>query len=299
MIRTKQNILQTIGNTPLVKINKLNPNKKVGVYAKIESFNPSGSVKDRIALSMIEAAEKNKKLTKDKIILEATSGNTGIGLALVAAVKGYKLLLTMPRSVSIERRKILNAFGADILLTQAKDGTDGAIEKAYELARKSKKYVLMDQFNNENNWKAHYKTTAEEILKQTKGKITVFVASMGTTGTVMGVSKKLKQYNKNIKIVGVEPFINHKIQGLKNLKEAYKPRIYDKTLLDEKINIKDEDAYETARLLAKKEGLFVGMSSGAAMFVALQKAKQLDGGLIVVLLPDTGERYLITDLFKK
>ncbi len=299
MIRTKQNILQTIGNTPLVKINKLNPNKKVGVYAKIESFNPSGSVKDRIALSMIEAAEKNKKLTKDKIILEATSGNTGIGLALVAAVKGYKLLLTMPRSVSIERRKILNAFGADILLTQAKDGTDGAIEKAYELARKSKKYVLMDQFNNENNWKAHYKTTAEEILKQTKGKITVFVASMGTTGTVMGVSKKLKQYNKNIKIVGVEPFINHKIQGLKNLKEAYKPRIYDKTLLDEKINIKDEDAYETARLLAKKEGLFVGMSSGAAMFVALQKAKQLDGGLIVVLLPDTGERYLSTDLFKK
>ena len=299
MIRTKQNILQTIGNTPLVKINKLNPNKKVGVYAKIESFNPSGSVKDRIALSMIEAAEKNKKLTKDKIILEATSGNTGIGLALVAAVKGYKLLLTMPRSVSIERRKILNAFGADILLTQAKDGTDGAIEKAYELARKSKKYVLMDQFNNENNWKAHYKTTAEEILKQTKGKITVFVASMGTTGTVMGVSKKLKQYNKNIKIVGVEPFINHKIQGLKNLKEAYKPRIYDKTLLDEKINIKDEDAYETARLLAKKEGLFVGMSSGAAMFVALQKAKQLDRGLIVVLLPDTGERYLSTDLFKK
>lgn len=297
-MKIANNIIDLIGNTPLVKINKLNPNSNVTIYAKLESFNPGGSIKDRIALNMIESAEKSGKLTKDRIILEATSGNTGIGLAMVAAIKGYKVLLVMSESASIERRKVLKAFGADILLTPAKDGTDGAIEKAYKLARENKKYILMDQFNNEDNWKAHYNTTAKEILKQTKGKITMFIASMGTTGTIMGVAKKLKEYNKNIRIIGVEPYIGHKIQGLKNLKEAYKPGIYDKKLLDEKINIKDEDAYETARLLAKKEGLFVGMSSGAAMFIALQKAKELNDGLIVVLLPDGGERYLSTDLFK-
>jgi len=294
-----KDILQLIGNTPLVKINRLNTNKNVEIYAKLEMSNPGGSVKDRIALSMIESAEKSGELTKDKIILEPTSGNTGIGIDLVAAVKGYKTLLTMSESVSIERRKILKAYGADILLTDSKKGTDGAIEKAYELARKEPdKYLLLDQFNNDDNWRAHYNTTAEEIWKQTGGKITMFVATMGTTGTLMGVSKKLKQYNKDIKIIGVEPILGHKIQGLKNMKEAYKPSIYNKNLLDEKITIEDGPAYEMARKLTKKEGIFAGMSCGAAMHVALEKAKNMKQGLIVVILPDGGEKYLSTPLFK-
>lgn len=294
-----ENILKLIGNTPLVKINSLNSNKNVEIYAKLEMFNPGGSVKDRIALGMIEAAEKSGELTKDKIILEPTSGNTGIGIALVAAVKGYKTLLTMSESVSIERKKTLKAYGADILLTDPKKGTDGSIEKAYAMAREEPdKYVLLDQFNNENNWKAHYNTTAEEIWKQTNGKITMFVAAIGTTGTLVGVSKKLKQYNKDIKIIGVEPILGHKIQGLKNMKEAYKPSIYNKKLLDEKVTIEDEPAYEMARKLTKEEGIFAGMSCGAAMHVALEKAKDMGQGLIVVLLPDGGEKYLSTPLYK-
>ena len=292
-----KNILQLIGNTPLVKINRLNPNKKVDLYAKLEFLNPGGSIKDRIALSMIEGAEKRKELTKNKIILEGTSGNTGIGLALVCAVKRYKLLLTMPESASLERRKILKALGADILLTPAKSGTDGAIEKAYEMARKNNKYWLADQFNNPDNWKAHYYGTAEEIWQDTDGKITHFVGSIGTTGTLMGVSKRLKKYNPKIQIIGVEPFLGHKIQGLKNMKEAYKPGIYDKTRLDKKINVNDANAYEMARKIAKKEGIFVGMSSGAAMFGVLQVIKGLEKGLVVVLFPDGGERYLSTNLF--
>jgi len=292
-----KNILQLIGNTPLVKINRLNPNKKVELYAKLEFFNPGSSVKDRTALSMIEGAEKRRELTKNKIVLEATSGNTGIGLALVCVVKKYKLLLTMPESVSVERRKILKALGAEILLTSAKDGTDGAIEKAYEMARKNKKYWLADQFNNPDNWKAHYYGTAEEIWQDTDGKITHFVGSMGTTGTLMGVSKRLKKHNPKIQIIGIEPLLGHKIQGLKNMKEAYKPGIYDKTLLDKKINVNDANAYEMARKIAKKEGIFVGMSSGAAMFGALEVIKSLKKGLVVVLFPDSGERYLSTNLF--
>ncbi len=295
-----KNILELIGNTPLVKINKLNPNKNVELYAKLESFNPGGSVKDRVGLTMIEEAEKSGELTKDKIILEPTSGNTGIGIALVSAVKGCKVLLIMPESVSMERRKILKAFGAEMLLTPKEKGTDGAIEKAYAMAREEKhKYLLLDQYNNENNWKAHYNGTGKEIWEQTNGRITMFVAAIGTFGTLRGVSARLKENNKEIKIIGVEPYIGHKIQGLKNMKEAYKPGIYDKKLLDEKINIKDEDAYETARKLAKQEGIFVGMSSGAAMFVALQKVRELKHGLVVVLLPDAGEKYLSTTLFSE
>jgi len=292
-----KNILQLIGNTPLVKINRLNPNKKVDLYAKLEFLNPGGSIKDRIALSMIEGAEKRKELTKNKIILEGTSGNTGIGLALVCAVKRYKLLLTMPESASLERRKILKALGADILLTPAKSGTDGAIEKAYEMARKNNKYWLADQFNNPDNWKAHYYGTAEEIWRDTHGKITHLVAGMGTSGTLMGVSRRLKEYDPKIQIIGIEPFLGHKIQGLKNMKEAYKPGIYDKTRLDKKINVNDENAYEMARKIATKEGIFVGMSSGAAMFGVLQVIKGLEKGLVVVLFPDGGERYLSTNLF--
>jgi len=292
-----KNILQLIGNTPLVKINNLNPNKKVELYAKLEFLNPGGSVKDRIALFMIEGAEKRKELNKNKIVLEATSGNTGIGLALVCAVKKYELLLTMPESASIERRKILKALGAKILLTPAKDSTDGAIEKAYEMARKNKKYWLADQFNNPDNWKAHYYGTAEEIWRDTQGKITHFVASMGTTGTLMGVSKRLKEHNSEIQIIGTEPLLGHKIQGLKNMKEAYKPGIYDKNQLDKKINVKDEDAYKMTKEIAKKESIFAGMSSGTALFGALQVIKDLKKGLAVVLFPDSGERYLSTNLF--
>ncbi|MFH1626524.1 MAG: pyridoxal-phosphate dependent enzyme, partial [bacterium] len=221
------NILELIGNTPLIKINKLNPNSKVKLFVKLEYFNPGGSVKDRIALAMINGAEKRKELTKDKTVLEATSGNTGIGLALVCAIKGYKLFLTMPESASLERRKILKAFGAEFLLTPAKLGTDGAIEKAYELARKNKKYWLSDQFNNKDNFFAHYKTTGPEIWQQTKNKITHFVAGIGTSGTLMGCAKFLKEKNSKIKIIGVEPNLGHKIQGLKNMKEAYKPGIFD------------------------------------------------------------------------
>lgn len=295
-----KDILKLIGNTPIVKIENMNPNSKVELFAKLEYFNPGGSVKDRIALSMVGGAEKDGELTKDKKILEATSGNTGIGLALVAAAKGYKLLLTMSESASIERRKILKALGAEIVLTPAEQGTDGAIEKAYTMARENpEEYYLMDQFNNKHNMQAHYDKTGPEIWKQTNGKITMFVAGIGTTGTIMGVGKYLKEKNLGVKIIGVEPYLGHKIQGLKNMKEAYKPGIYDKKMLDEKINVHDEDAYETARKLAKQEGLFVGMSSGAAMYVALQKVKEMKGGVVVVLLPDGGERYLSTNLFKE
>jgi cysteinyl-tRNA synthetase len=293
-----KNVLEAIGNTPLIKINRLNPNKKVEIYGKLERSNPGGSVKDRIGLSMIEAGEKSGELSKDKIILEPTSGNTGIGIAMVAAVKGYKSLFTMSESVSMERRKILKALGAEILLTDPKKGTDGAIEKAYSMAREEPdKYFMPDQFNNEDNWKAHYYGTAEEIWKQTKGGVTMFVAGIGTSGTLTGVSRRLKEYNQDIKIIAAEPMLGHKLQGLKNMKEAYKPSIYDKSLLDEKVPVEDEEGFEMARRLVREEGLLVGMSSGAAMHVAVEKAKKMEEGLIVVLLPDGSEKYLSTALF--
>lgn len=291
-------ILNLVGNTPLIKINRLNSNKKVTVWAKIEAFNPGGSVKDRIALSMVEAAEKSGALTKDKTIIEATSGNTGIGLAMVAAVKGYSIILTMPESASVERQKILKAYGAKLLLTPAHLGTDGSIEKVYQMAREHPDlYFLADQFNNEGNIDAHYQGTGREIWEQTKGKVTMVVATMGTTGTLMGLTKRLKAHNPAVRIIGVEPYLGHKIQGLKNMKESYKPGIYDKSILDEVVNVEDEEAFETARKMAQEEGLLVGMSSGAAMAVALKKAQQLKKGQVVVICPDSGERYLSTSLF--
>ncbi|MFH1474197.1 MAG: cysteine synthase A [Candidatus Aenigmatarchaeota archaeon] len=292
-------ILETIGKTPLVKINNLTGENDATILVKLEKFNPGGSVKDRIARYMIEYSEKEGKLTKEKIILEPTSGNTGIGLALVAAVKGYKVLFTMPESVSIERRKILKALGADILLTPKEKGTDGAIERAYKMAKENpEKYFMPDQFNSKYNVLAHYETTGKEIIEDTNGKIDMFISAIGTTGTITGTGKRLKEFNSDIKIVGVEPLFGHKIQGLKSMKEAYRPGIYNRKAMDEKVFIKDDDAFETARQLALKEGLLVGMSSGAAMFVALQKAKELGKGkTIVVILPDGGERYLTTKLF--
>ncbi len=287
-----------IGDTPLVEVRKLNPNKNVKIYAKIEGSNPGGSIKDRTALYMIEKAEERGELTKDKVILEATSGNTGIGLALVAAAKGYKLFLTMPESASEERKKILKAMGAELYLTPANLGTDGAIEESYKLIRENpKKYFCTDQFNNEDNVLAHYFGTGEEIWKQTDGQVTMVVAAIGTSGTVMGIARRLGEYNENIKIIGVEPYLRHKIQGLKNMKESYQPGIFDKKRLHEKVNILDEDAFEMARKLTREEGILSGMSSGAAMHVALEKAKEMQDGIIVVIFPDSGERYLSTELF--
>jgi cysteine synthase len=293
--------LDLIGNTPLVKINRLTGKNDATILAKLERQNIGGSVKDRIAKYMIECAEKSGELTRDRTILEPTSGNTGIGLAIVAAVKGYKVLFTMSEAVSLERRKILKAFGAEIILTPKEKGTDGAIEMAYEMVKKQpEKYFMPDQFNNPCNPSAHYETTAKEIWEDTRGKIDMLVAAIGTTGTIMGTGKKLKELNTKIKIVGVEPYQGHKLQGMKSLKDAYRPGIYNRKMLDEKIYIKDEDAFRTTRLLALKEGLLVGMSSGAVMHVALQKAKELGKDkLIVVILPDTGERYLSTDLFRE
>jgi cysteinyl-tRNA synthetase len=291
-------ILDAIGNTPLVEIKKLNPNPAVKLLAKLECFNPGGSVKDRPALYMIEAGEKSGELIPQKTVIEPTSGNTGIGLALVCTVKGYRLLLVMSDAVSIERQKILRARGAEILLTPGHLGTDGAIEEAYRLARENlDSYFLPDQFNNEANWKAHYYGTAEEVWQQTSGEVTAFVATLGTSGTLMGVSRRLKEYDPSIQIIGVEPYLGHKIQGLKNMKEAYCPEIFEKERLDQKLNVADEDAYEMARRLAREEGVFVGMSSGAAMVAAARIAAKMAAGTLVVLFPDNGERYLSTSLF--
>lgn len=293
-----ESVLDSIGNTPLIRIKTLCPNPKVSIYAKLESKNPGGSVKDRIALSMINAGEKSGELTPNKIVLEPTSGNTGIGLALVCAIKGYRLLLALPESVSQERRKILAAMGAQFTLTPGQKGTDGAIEVAYEMARQyGEKYFMPDQYNNPNNPLSHYDGTAVEIWEQTGGQITHFVATLGTSGTIMGNGKRLREFNPEVKIIAVEPTLGHKIQGLKNMKEAYVPGIFDKELPDEKIEMADEEAYETARQLALKEGIFVGMSSGAAMAAAIRKAREIDEGLIVCILPDGGERYLSTPLF--
>jgi len=292
------NILDTIGNTPIVPIKHLYKNDRVTIFAKLECFNPGGSIKDRVALSMIEAAEKNGQLHKGKKIVEATSGNTGIGLALVAAIKGYSLVLTMSDSVSEERRKILKALGADLLFTPSRLGTDGAIEEAYSLVRKEPdKYWLADQFNNESNWMCHYNGTAVEIWEQTDKKVTMVIASMGTTGTAMGLSKRLKEYNTKIKIVGVEPYLGHNIQGMKNMKESYRPEIFNKNFLDRIDHIEDEEAFQMTRRLAKEEGIFVGMSSGAAMAATCKVAQEIKEGVLVVIFPDGGERYLSTNLF--
>lgn len=292
------NILDRIGNTPLVPVTQLNSNTNVSILAKLECFNPGGSVKDRPALYMIEDAEKRGELTKDKIILEATSGNTGIGLCLIAAVKGYRILLVMSEGVSDERKKILKAMGAQLTFTPAHLGTDGAIEFVYEMMRDNpEKYWLADQFNNDANWMSHYEGTAMEIWDQTGGDLDVVVATMGTTGTLMGISRRLREISPKVKVIGVEPYLGHKIQGLKNLKESYRPGIFEKSEVDQIVNIDDEEAYYTARQLARKEGILVGMSSGAAMAVALQVANEMEGGRIVVVLPDGGERYLSTPLF--
>ncbi len=292
------NILDLIGNTPLVAINGLNPFPKVRILAKVESFNPGGSVKDRIAHQMIKEAEESGALTKDKVVLEATSGNTGIGMAMVCAIKGYRCQLVMPESASIERRKIMKAYGVEIVLTPAKRSTDGAIEQAYAMAREHPdRYFLTDQFNNDANWRAHYLHTGPEIWEQTAGEVTDVVATLGTSGTVMGLCNYFSKHHPEVQVAAMEPFYGHKIQGLKNMKESYKPGIFDKNKPAQIINVIDEDAFAMARRLAREEGIFVGMSSGAAMCAALQRAAQIKEGTIVVIFPDGGERYLSTQLF--
>ncbi|MFC1833897.1 PLP-dependent cysteine synthase family protein [Thermodesulfobacteriota bacterium] len=292
-------ILSLIGNTPLVNIEYENGSGNVRILGKMEGTNPGGSVKDRIAYYMIKRAEETGKLRGDKIILEPTSGNTGIGLSMVAACKGYRCLLTLPECVSLERRNTLRAYGADLEVTPPHEATDGAIRRAHEIYEaEPEKYFFPNQFANPYNAEAHYMTTGVEILEQTKGQIDMFVAGMGTTGTLMGVSRRLKEHNPNISIVGVEPFEGHAIQGLKNMNEAIVPGIYDRTQIDRIINVDDDKAYDTARWMALKQGIFVGMSSGAAVYGAMQAAKDLKNGTVVVILPDRGDRYLSTTLFK-
>jgi cysteine synthase B len=292
-----QSILDLIGNTPIVKINRLNKNPNVEIYVKMEKFNVGGSVKDRIAKYMIEQAEKSGQLTKDKIVIEPTSGNTGIGLALVCRVKGYNLFLVMPENMTLERRQILNAIGAKIILSEAEKGMDGAEDLALKIANQSpEKYFIPNQFANPANELAHYETTAQEIWRDTKGKVTNFVAGIGTTGTLMGVSKRLKEYNPDIQVTAVEPEKGTVIQGLKNLETQYVPAIWNKQLIDEIYKVHPKEAEEAARLLALQEGVFVGPSSGAIFHIALKKAQEIDKGIMVTIAPDGGEKYLSTTL---
>ena len=291
-------ILDTIGNTPQVRINRMNPNPAVKMYAKLEGFNHTGSIKDRIALKMIEQAEQDGSLVKDMIIIEPTSGNTGIGLAMIAAVKGYRVQIVMSSAVSVERQKMIKAFGGEIILTDAELGTDGAIMKSRELIRENPGvYFNPNQFSNEYNKLAHYGTTAQEIWYQSGGEVTHMVSSLGTSGTLMGVGMRLKSFNPDIKIIEAQPVKGHYIQGLKNMDEAIVPELYDPSQIDESIMIDTAEAYEMARRIVLEEGIFVGMSSGAAMFAARKVAKTLASGYIVVIFPDRGEKYLSTDLF--
>jgi len=278
-------ILDTIANTPMVRINRLNPNPHVEIYAKIEGVNPGGSIKDRIALKMIEQAEAEGALTRDKTIIEA--------------VKGYRVEIVMSGAVSVERQKMIRAFGAGVILTDPEKGTDGAIIRVRELlAAFPEKYFCTEQFSNRYNTLAHYETTAREIWEQTGGKLDYFVSGIGTSGTLMGVSAGLKKCNPAIKIVSAEPVQGHYIQGLKNLQEAIIPDIYNRESLDEIIMVETDEAFAMAREIIRKEGIFVGMSSGAAMVAAARVARKIAGGVIVTIFPDRGEKYLSTGLFQ-
>jgi len=306
MSKIYEDITKTVGNTPLVKINKLNKNPNT-ILVKLESFNPFQSVKDRIGIAMIEAAEKEGKINKDSIIIEPTSGNTGIALAFVAAAKGYKLILTMPETMSIERRQLLKILGAELVLTDGTKGMSGAVAKAGELVAETKNSFMPQQFNNQANPEIHKKTTAIEILNDTDGKVDIFIAGVGTGGTITGVGEILIKKNPNVKVIAVEPKDSsvlsggapgsHKIQGIG---AGFIPQVLNRDIIDEIILVSNEDAGETARQLAKTEGILAGISSGAAFWAALQVAKRKENKdkTIVVILPDSGERYLSTWLFQ-
>ena len=294
----KNNILEAIGKTPMVKINRLNPNPNVNIFAKIEGFNPSGSIKDRIAVKMISEAEKDGRLRPGQTIIEPTSGNTGIGLAIIGIVKGYPVEIVMSEAVSMERRKIIRSLGGKVILTPAEEGTDGAIRLARKMvAENPDKYFMPDQFANAANFLAHYETTALEIWQQTGGNIDYLVCALGTSGTIMGLSRFLKIMKPSIKIVCAQPVRGHYIQGLKNMEEAIVPDIYDPSKIDIQELVESEDAIEMARQLIKQEGIFAGMSSGAAMLAASRTASKIDSGNIVVLFPDRAEKYISTIMF--
>ena len=305
MTKIAGNILELIGNTPLVKLNKLN-GSKAEVLLKLESFNPMSSVKDRIGFALIEDAEKSGRLKKGGLIIEPTSGNTGIGLAMAAAVKGYKLILTMPETMSIERRKLLAALGAEIILTEGAKGMQGSLDKAQELHEANRGSIIPGQFTNPANPAYHYKITAEEILRDTDNRIDIFVAGVGTGGTLTGIGTRLKEANPDVKLIAVEPSDSpilsggkagpHKIQGIG---ANFIPKILNTAIIDEVMPVKAEDAGNTSRELARQEGILVGISSGAALFAALTVANRAEntGKRIVALMPDSGERYLSTWLF--
>ncbi|MBU1871269.1 MAG: cysteine synthase A [Candidatus Omnitrophica bacterium] len=301
-----KDITELIGNTPLVRLNKLTAGSYAQVVAKLEFFNPCSSVKDRIGLSMISEAKEQGKINKDTVIIEPTSGNTGIGLAFISAVRGYKLILVMPESMSMERRKLLRFLGAEILLTPASLGMLGALEKARELSRENKNYLLLQQFDNPANPMAHRETTAEEIWRDTEGKIDILVSGVGTGGTISGVAEVIKKRKPKLKVVAVEPENSavlsggkpgaHKIQGIG---AGFLPGVLRKDLIDEIITVKDKDAFDASRQLAKEEGILAGISSGAALWAALlvSRKEEHKDKLIVVIFPDTAERYLSTELF--
>jgi cysteine synthase B len=292
-------LIESIGSTPIVEIGSLHTNPGVRIMAKLEGNNPGGSVKDRPARQMILAAEASGELTPDKVILEPTSGNTGIALAMIAAARGYRIKLVMPACVSVERRSVLEAYGAEIVLSPGCEATDGAIRLAHKIyGDEPGRYYMPNQYANPNNVLAHYETTAPEIMRQTDGAITHFVAGMGTSGTLMGVARYFRETKPEVQIVAVEPVLGHKIQGLKNMLEAIVPPIYDPHAYHRKLVVEDDDAFETARLLAAKQGIFCGMSGGAAVVGALRLAAELESGVIVVIIPDRGDRYLSTNLFK-
>jgi len=292
-------LMSAIGNTPMVELTRLNPNTGVRIFAKLEGNNPGGSVKDRPAWHMIRKAEQSGELTRGKTILEPTSGNTGIALAMIGAARGYRVKLVMPGCVSMERRAVLEAYGAEVILSPPAEATDGAIRMAHRILKENPyKYYMPNQYANPNNPMAHYHSTGPEIIAQTGGEIDVFVAGMGTSGTLMGTGAYLKEKKPSVRIVGIEPVIGHKVQGLKNMKEAIVPEIYHPENLDEKLVIGDDMAFETARRLAIHEGVFAGMSSGAAVAGALEVARRMEKGVIVTLLPDRGDRYLSTTLFR-
>ncbi|MFI3325317.1 MAG: cysteine synthase A [Clostridia bacterium] len=295
-------ITELVGNTPLLKLN--NYAKGQEIYAKLEYFNPAGSVKDRVAKNMIEEAEKQKLINKDTVIIEPTSGNTGIGLCAIACAKGYKVVLTMPESMSMERRNLLKAYGADLVLTEASKGMSGAIAKAEEFAKETANSFIPSQFENPANPNAHYKTTGAEIWEDTDGTVDILVAGVGTGGTITGTGKFLKEKNPNIKIIAVEPMKSAVLSGeksgphgLQGIGAGFIPKITDVSLFDEIIKVNEEDAYKNAKDLVAKEGILVGISAGAALYAAKETAEKYPNKKIVVILPDTGERYLSTPLF--